>query len=119
MTGILTPAVPAGILGEGPPKMQPNSGSPAARRRPRTVTKPLRLSPSVPVHAPHTAAAWHAAGLGGWLTRGDGEHFWVGPAIVLGQDLAESAGRVGDGPVADLAARDRQKGNRHGEAAGL
>lgn len=61
----------------------------------------------------------HAAGLGGWLTGTGGEHFRVDPAIVLGQDLAEVAGRVGDGPVADLAARDRQMGNGHREAAGL
>jgi hypothetical protein len=63
-----------------------------------------------------TAAAWYAAGLGGWLTGRDGEHFWVDPAIMLGQDLAENAGRGGDGPAADLAARDRQMGNGHREA---
>ena len=32
----------------------------------------------------------------------------MGPAVVLGQDLAEVPGRVGDGAVADLAARDRR-----------
>jgi hypothetical protein len=32
----------------------------------------------------------------------------VVPAVVLGQDLAEIAGPVGDGAVADLAAGDRK-----------
>lgn len=41
----------------------------------------------------------------------------MGPAIVLGQDLADGAGPVGDRAVADLAARDRQLGDRHREAA--
>jgi hypothetical protein len=42
----------------------------------------------------------------------------MGPAVVLGQDLAEVPGPVGDGAVADLAARDRKMGNGHREAAG-
>ena len=42
----------------------------------------------------------------------------MGPAVVLGQDLGDGAGLVGDGAVADLAAGDRQLGNGHGEAAG-
>ena len=42
----------------------------------------------------------------------------MGPAVVLGQDLAEVPGPVGDGAVADLAARDRKLGNGHREAAG-
>jgi hypothetical protein len=33
----------------------------------------------------------------------EGERFGMGPAIVLGQDLTEAAGPVGDGAVADLA----------------
>jgi hypothetical protein len=45
------------------------------------------------------------------------ECFGMGPAIVLGEDLADSAGPVGDRAVTDLAARDRQLGDRHGEAA--
>ena len=40
------------------------------------------------------------------------------PAVMLGQDLSEVAGPVGDGAVADLAAGDRQLGNGHREAAG-
>ena len=43
----------------------------------------------------------------------------MGPAVVLGQDLVEAAGAVGDHAVADLAARDRKMGNGDGEAAGL
>ena len=57
------------------------------------------------------------AGLGDGLTGRDVEHLGVGLAVVLGQDLAEIAGPVRDGAVADLAARDRQMGNGHGEAA--
>jgi hypothetical protein len=42
----------------------------------------------------------------------------MSPAVVLGQDLSEGAGPVGDGTVADLAAGDRKLGNGHREAAG-
>jgi hypothetical protein len=52
------------------------------------------------------------------LPRGEAKRFGMGPAVVLGQDLAEAAGPVGDGTAADLAARDRKLGNGHGEAAG-
>jgi hypothetical protein len=51
------------------------------------------------------------------LPGGRVECFGMGPAIMLGEDLADSAGPVGDRAVADLAARDRQLGDRHGEAA--
>jgi len=44
--------------------------------------------------------------------------FGMDPAVVLGQGLADSAGPIPDGAVADLAARDRQLGDGHGEAAG-
>ena len=43
----------------------------------------------------------------------------MGPAVVLGQDLAEAAVPVGDGAAADLAACDRKTSNRHREAAGI
>ena len=43
----------------------------------------------------------------------------VGPAVVLGQDLAESAGAVGDCLVADLASGDWKVSNGDGEASGL
>ena len=46
------------------------------------------------------------------------ERFGMGPAVVLGQDLTEVAGPVGDGAVTDLAAGDRKTGNGHREAAG-
>jgi hypothetical protein len=49
----------------------------------------------------------------------DAECFWVGAAVVLGQGLAEGAGPVGDGAVADLAPRDRQVGNGDREAPGM
>ena len=55
-------------------------------------------------------------GLG--LIRRKTECFGVCPAVVLGQDLTGLAGLVGDGPVTDLAARDRKLRNRHGKAAG-
>ena len=42
----------------------------------------------------------------------------MGPAVVLGQDLAEAAGPVGHGALADLATGDRQLGNGDREAVG-
>jgi hypothetical protein len=56
--------------------------------------------------------------LGRRLPGRDAEGFGMGPAVVLGQDLAEVAGPVRNGAVADLAARDRKMGNGHREAAG-
>ena len=41
------------------------------------------------------------------VSGGEVEHFGMGPAVVLGQDFAESPGTVRDGAVADLAAGDR------------
>jgi hypothetical protein len=55
---------------------------------------------------------------GGRLPGRDAERFGMGPAVVLGQDLAEAAGPVRHGAVADLAAGDGQLGDGHGEAAG-
>ena len=46
------------------------------------------------------------------------ERFGMGPAVVLGQGLAEAAEPVRHGAVADLAAGERQLGNGDGEAAG-
>jgi hypothetical protein len=43
----------------------------------------------------------------------------MGPAVVLGQHLADVTGPVCDGAVADLAAGDREMGDGHGEAAGI
>ena len=54
----------------------------------------------------------------GRLPGREAERLGMGPAVVLGQDLAEVPGPVGDGAVADLAARDRKMGNGHREAAG-
>ena len=42
----------------------------------------------------------------------------MGPAVVLGQDLAEAAWPVRDGAAADLAAGNRKMGNSHREAVG-
>jgi hypothetical protein len=58
------------------------------------------------------------ASLPGRLRGRDGEHVGVGPAVVLGQNLAELPRPVADGSVADLAAGDREMGNGHREAAG-
>jgi hypothetical protein len=52
------------------------------------------------------------------LQRGEAQRFGMGPAIVLGQDLAEGAWPVGDGAVADLAPSDRKTAHRDREAAG-
>ena len=41
----------------------------------------------------------------------------MGPAVVLGQDLAKAAGAVRHGAVADFAAGDWQLGNGHWEVA--
>ena len=43
----------------------------------------------------------------------------MGAAVVLGEGLAEGAGPVGDGAVADLAAGDRQVGDGDRKAAGM
>jgi hypothetical protein len=40
----------------------------------------------------------------------------MGPPVVLGQRLAEGAGSVGHGPLADLAAGDRKLGDGDREA---
>jgi hypothetical protein len=42
----------------------------------------------------------------------------MGPAVVLGENLAGLPRPVGDGAAADLAARDRKLRHSHGEAAG-
>lgn len=52
------------------------------------------------------------------LPRGEAQLFRVVAAVVLGQDLADLARRVGDGAMADLAAGERKLGDGHGEAAG-
>jgi hypothetical protein len=41
------------------------------------------------------------------LPGGDAESFGMGPAVMLGQDLADVARPVGERAVADLAAGDR------------
>ena len=46
------------------------------------------------------------------------ERFGMGPAVVLGQDLAEAARPVGNGLAADLAACQGKMGHGHREAAG-
>ncbi len=61
---------------------------------------------------------------GGWSGLQDllpgrlAERFGVGAAVVLGEHLAEAAWPVGDGAVADLAARDWKLGNGHRKTAG-
>ena len=49
------------------------------------------------------------------LLGGKAERFGMGPAVVLGQRLAEGAGPVGHGPLADLAAGDRELGDSDGK----
>ena len=51
------------------------------------------------------------------LLGGKAECFGMGPPVVLGQRLAEGAGPVGHGPLADLAAGDRKLGDSDREAA--
>ena len=57
-------------------------------------------------------------GQAGRLLGRDTERFGMGPAVVLVQDLAKTAGPVRHGAVADLATGDWQLGDGHGEAAG-
>ena len=66
-----------------------------------------------------TPAAESVPGLGGGLPGRGAERFGMGwaRAVVLRQDLGEAAGPVRDGAAADLAARDRQLGDGHREAA--
>jgi len=45
------------------------------------------------------------------------ERFGMCPPVVLGQRLAEGAGPVGHGPLADLAAGDRKLGDSDRETA--
>jgi hypothetical protein len=49
---------------------------------------------------------------------GEAKRFWMGPAVVLGQDLGEVAWPVRDGASADLATRDRKMGDGHRKTAG-
>jgi len=54
----------------------------------------------------------------GRLLGRETERFGMGPAVVLGQDLAEAARPVGNGLTADLAACYRKMGHGHRETAG-
>jgi hypothetical protein len=62
-------------------------------------------------------------GTAGWrggmrtLLGGKAERFGMGPAVVLGQCLAERAGPAGHGAPTDLAAGDRQPGDDDRETA--
>ena len=51
------------------------------------------------------------------LLGGKAERFGMDAAVVLGQRLAEGAGPVGHGPLADLAAGDRKLGDGDRETA--
>lgn len=51
------------------------------------------------------------------LLGGKAERFGMGPPVVLGQRLAEGAGPVSHGPVADLAAGDWKLGDGDRETA--
>jgi hypothetical protein len=79
-------------------------GSSPGRSMSLPVMKILRRGPERrdAIHSP-------GKGLGGLdeLPGRDAERLGVGSAVVLGQDLAEVAGPVRDGAVADLTARDR------------
>jgi hypothetical protein len=55
----------------------------------------------------------------GMLLGQDGKRPGMGLPVVLGQDLAEAAGAIGDRAVADLAASHGKADNGDGEAAGL
>jgi len=88
--------------------------------RPRQVTRPSRRCAAARPLGRTTPAetARLVPGLRGRLPGRQAERFGMGPAVVLGQDLVEAARPVRDGTAADLAARDRNMGNGHGETAG-
>jgi hypothetical protein len=54
----------------------------------------------------------------GMLPGQDGKRPGIGLAVVLGQDLAETGGAIGDRAVADLAACHGKMGNGDAEAVG-
>ena len=59
-----------------------------------------------------------SAGLRSRLAGRDVKRFGMGPAVMLGQRLAENTGPVGHGALADLAAGDRKLGDGDRETAG-
>jgi hypothetical protein len=66
------------------------------------------------LRVPVMAAGDGTAGMRGGLRTllgGKAERFGMGPPVVRGQRLAEGAGPVGHGPLADLAAGDRKLGD--------
>jgi hypothetical protein len=90
--------------------------------RPRSVTagvlRPGSAASPSRAGRPVAAAADSAESLRDLLPGREAGRLGTGPAAVPGQGLAEVAGPAGDGAVADPAARDREMGNGHGEAAG-
>jgi hypothetical protein len=76
------------------------------------------VSAGRPAGEPRTASAAVHGLRDRQLSRRKTERFGMGPAVVLGQHLADLAWPVGDSAVADPAARDRQIGNSHRKAAG-
>jgi hypothetical protein len=66
---------------------------------------------------PATPAADLVPGFCGRLPGRQAERFGMSAAVVPSQDLGETAGPVREGAAADLAARDRQLGDGHREAA--
>jgi hypothetical protein len=88
--------------------------------RPQSVTAGALLPGSYKVtlgQSAPTVTARNASSARRLLGR-EAERFWMGTAVVLGQNLTEAAGPVRDGAVADLATGYRQLGNGHREAAG-
>ena len=75
------------------------------------------LSRTVTKAHPPSACEDSGRGLRDRLSRCEFEHFGMDPAVMLGQDLSEGAGPVGDSAVADLTAGDWKLGNDHREAA--
>jgi len=90
----------------------------AATLRPRRF---LQLSPVAGPGAEPAELALQrrrAAPKGRWLPGREAERFGMGPAIVLGQDVAGLPGPVRDGAMADLAACNRKMRHGYREAAG-
>jgi hypothetical protein len=105
------------------PRADQNGGSRAgSEHRPATLRdsacrvgpRQSRLGRTIPA-----GTARLVPGIRGQLPGRQAERFRMGPAVVLGQDLAEAAGPVRDGAAANLAARDRKTGNGHRETAGI
>jgi hypothetical protein len=119
LPGQLTPAV---MLMDSPIVAIPTPPVTVAGGRPQVTVDPFELAaptPEAPTHPGRPTIgddSWGVPGLHDRLPGCELERFGMGSVVMLGQYLTEVAGPVGDGAMADLAARDRQLRNGYWEA---